>query len=1616
MGRQVDKANRASLATTVAQSAENVAASQQVAPAAAATNAMQSSFGNGVVNQSLDGQGGQLGTAVASEIAGGAAGLSAFPNTLQSNRAMLHAMRQSTPGATGLALRKGGGAANESCIQDLIASSSGSVIPEAVASRFGAVLGTNLSDVALHTDGAAQKAAKAMGAHAFAIGNDVYFGAGEYSPGSASGDELLAHELHHVVQHKEGRLPSGGSGLNVSKPSDSVEREARAVASQAMATLADPILEAILAAAPNLGLGAAGEDRGSSSTSSASANMAMRDTETGTDQAAGDEEEDDSWLIAGIKQWWPDLGEVLDKGLVEAFSDDLMEAADLWLEEHFADINVETFANDIAEKIGGAAGGLVGASLGDQACCEAFEAWIGQFTAMAEHFVGAGSPIAMLSDVMTGGVKSAMEAFGRLIDGSGVVEAVGGAITDVGLWIDGMIAEVADWNQTAGDWLVEHFGATENENGFVGIITDAATELFAKMGESIQGAIDTVLEAIFSVGWISDLHAMVDFALEMRDGVAWLQANWGDPNIWERVEELKTELPVFADLLLKGKGVWDQLSGQATEGAMGWVESIDAALEGLGLPTTSAVYTFIKGIVEGVQWIIDSPVWAEISEALSVAWEFGSNLVIDLIDIGVSLAACVGAPLLIFPFIMGSALLMLPDCYKAPIFDFLISIMLATSAIWMLPMLVVMPLAAPMMQIMLEGALQGMKTLDVDQKEAMLTRFAELLQLQFLGEFARGLIVGVVEGVVYEIIGILQLLKMLADLANPFTWIGWMWDAFVFCLTTVGSAVGDAAMGAAETFDQAGDRGKGEDAYAEQPDVDIDQAPQAPTPEVAPETPDGPSLMDPSSWPSVESLLGGLVDGALQFLTDKVAEAAQGVAEALLSASEAPYTLGYGVGYIAGWALVQFGIFVLTAGFGEAVNLVKSGVQALWVALRGSWRAMVAGVRAAITSIGTVLDDLARMISSISIPGLGKIGTWLKGAWAKLVKWFDDFVNWVKGSPKTKPKGKPKPKKKPKKGGDDEEDDDPNLKTEAQKEADEGWKLIKGDKELDAQDAEEKEIESAEDKRETKSKEHTLDFTLHADKSKKTYQVQAVAKSGTKKGTAKSKKKGWAADELEGTKMFFAPVSAETKNQEAVTAAEADFQTKWDARTSEDPKTHMDQAGTAAVSGFEGSKMYKPMKMEVKFTNPKPDEGTIQYQVTVSPNALDTGVKTLNAGTGKLADRIKQIEDNKHPTLLVRFETKAWQTAFNQGSSTARADVAEAKKIERLYEVSSRVYLFVPIPDGEVPALIAERANAAGRESSHLVPGPFGTAQLVSFITADSDVGSLQANWSGGAQAALDLLVSQGHIVAVDGGYSFDQGYPLPTPGLHTVKETRTVPDKKRESHHAPAKGLANAWHTELKAIVDSLGDEGSEFWDQIGAYKSTIETRAGKFESAHKNTNSTMLTAILIHEDTHQGLPDSVHTANSKDTTEEIIDRMESKGLVIYTSGDEVMASNPQMEHWRDYIAKCYTQVATEDGVREGVDPLVAQRKIDEMNKAFGEGDAAVKQAVEKSLQSLSAALEESIDAAYDMDQAKIRQALAKSSKDGDTTQHGTVMTELKRVHEEDSIWLSELGADLSG
>ena len=136
-------------------------------------------------------------------------------------------------------------------VKDLLASSSGQPLDRDTQALMQSRLGHDFSDVRVHADGQATDSAKAVNAQAYTVGTNVVFQSDKYSPGTDSGNKILAHELTHVVQQKAGPVdgtPAAG-GISVSHPSDPFEQAAERNAEQAMSSNAAPVAAAAPAAA-----------------------------------------------------------------------------------------------------------------------------------------------------------------------------------------------------------------------------------------------------------------------------------------------------------------------------------------------------------------------------------------------------------------------------------------------------------------------------------------------------------------------------------------------------------------------------------------------------------------------------------------------------------------------------------------------------------------------------------------------------------------------------------------------------------------------------------------------------------------------------------------------------------------------------------------------------------------------------------------------------------------------------------------------------------------------------------------------------------------------------------------------------------------------------------------------------------------------------------------------------------------------------------------------------------------------------------------------------------------------------------------------------------------------
>jgi len=86
--------------------------------------------------------------------------------------------------------------------------SAGQPLDQATRAFFEPRLGRDLSGVRAHTDSLAGQSAEAVDALAYTSGHNIVFGQGQHSPGTASGQRLLAHELAHVAQQQRLSSPT----------------------------------------------------------------------------------------------------------------------------------------------------------------------------------------------------------------------------------------------------------------------------------------------------------------------------------------------------------------------------------------------------------------------------------------------------------------------------------------------------------------------------------------------------------------------------------------------------------------------------------------------------------------------------------------------------------------------------------------------------------------------------------------------------------------------------------------------------------------------------------------------------------------------------------------------------------------------------------------------------------------------------------------------------------------------------------------------------------------------------------------------------------------------------------------------------------------------------------------------------------------------------------------------------------------------------------------------------------------------------------------------------------------------------------------------------------------
>ena len=108
-------------------------------------------------------------------------------------------------------------------------------IPDHVIQGMVSSFGTDFSSVRVHPD---SSKAPEVGALAYTQGTDIHFAPGQFKPDTSAGQQLLGHELTHVIQQAKGRVQPttevGGMAVNDDL---SLEHEADVMGAKAASVL-----------------------------------------------------------------------------------------------------------------------------------------------------------------------------------------------------------------------------------------------------------------------------------------------------------------------------------------------------------------------------------------------------------------------------------------------------------------------------------------------------------------------------------------------------------------------------------------------------------------------------------------------------------------------------------------------------------------------------------------------------------------------------------------------------------------------------------------------------------------------------------------------------------------------------------------------------------------------------------------------------------------------------------------------------------------------------------------------------------------------------------------------------------------------------------------------------------------------------------------------------------------------------------------------------------------------------------------------------------------------------------------------------------------------------------
>jgi hypothetical protein len=615
-------------------------------------------------------------------------------------------------------------------------------------SRFGRDFG----DVRVHTDSASASAAGDLQANAFTTGSDVFFAEGKYQPATREGRHLIAHELTHVAQQSDGAAPSSTvamdrSGVPVGHPEDPLEYEAERTADEVVGSSPETPSVSRETAAPVRRDLKSGAKAFWNATGGAAIDYAEKKIEN---LVEGTKE----WFMAQIEKYAPGLLKLLQGGVVDYLKEQIASGLDSVFGGIVSKVQKEGFLGAAASIISELTTGISKAASGLLAgACDSFAHAAEAVTSFAKSVIGPAID----------GIKKAASAVGEFFSnlwkdiGAPVwdaIKSVAGAvwkwIEETAKWIWDKTAPVREKIGAAWDWIKKQFGiAWESGSGVLDWFKEKAKAAWDKVYEftkPIHGPLKVIGGILLILSPMGPIILIWKGAPVLWDALTWLYTQWKKTDFIVAARNVLTEhiLPAIASGAQMAAGLLESASTWISE----QVDTINTALGGL-LDALGAS-ALLKIAKAAIQFVADAfrkfATWVKndffktlnkVKEVLLKIWEFVKPILAFLLK----LAIVVANPILLPIVITGYLWQALPACFKPPIIDFILDLLIA--AVGAIPTWKVLGEAWPPAKAKILAALTEIRTSDAEKKIAASNRVARIMSgddLEWLGNLLSAMV------------------------------------------------------------------------------------------------------------------------------------------------------------------------------------------------------------------------------------------------------------------------------------------------------------------------------------------------------------------------------------------------------------------------------------------------------------------------------------------------------------------------------------------------------------------------------------------------------------------------------------------------------------------------------------------------------------------------------------------------------------------------------------------------------------------------------------------------------------------------------------------------------------